>query len=153
MIRPLVRDDLPDLMRLYAFFHPEESSPSAQDPAVEKIWETIQADSNLHYYGAEADGKIVSSCTLTLIPNLTRGFHPYGLIENVITDPAWRKRGLATQVLQFALNEAWRKGCYKIMLLTGSKSETTLRFYEKCGFQRNVKTGFVAYSPDYEIKK
>ena len=30
------------------------------------------------------------------------------------------------------------------MLLTGSKNESTLRFYEKTGFERGVKTGFVA---------
>jgi hypothetical protein len=33
------------------------------------------------------------------------------------------------------------------MLLTGRKQEETLRFYERAGFQRGVKTGFVA-KPD-----
>jgi len=145
MIRPLHRDDLPDLMGLYALFHPEENAPHPKDPSVQKTWEAILADPKLRYYGFDAEGKIVSTCTLTLIPNLNRGLRPYGLIENVITAPAFRKRGLATQVLRHALNEAWREGCYKVMLLTGSKQEETLRFYEKSGFQRNVKTGFVAY--------
>jgi GNAT superfamily N-acetyltransferase len=145
MIRRLTRDDLPGLMRLYGFLHPEEISPPASDPVVQKTWESILADLNQHYYGVETDGQLISTCLMTIIPNLTRGTRPYGLIENVITDPDHRKQGHATNVLQFALSDAWASGCYKVMLLTGSKSESTLRFYEKSGFQRNVKTGFVAY--------
>lgn len=87
----------------------------------------------------------MATCTLTLIPNLTRNMRPYGVIENVVTDPAFRQRGFGTGTLQYALQDAWREDCYKVMLLTGSKRESTLRFYEKAGFQRGVKTGFVAY--------
>jgi GNAT superfamily N-acetyltransferase len=132
-------------MRLYSFFHPEETSPAATDPLVQKTWQIILADPNQRYYGVKLDGRLISTCLMTIVPNLTRGTRPYGLIENVITDPVYRKQGHATRVLQFALNDAWADGCYKVMLLTGSKTESTLRFYEKSGFQRNVKTGFVAY--------
>ncbi len=31
------------------------------------------------------------------------------------------------------------------MLMTGSESEETLRFYEKAGLRRGIKTGFIAY--------
>ena len=86
----------------------------------------------------------MSTCTLILVPNLTRGGRPYGLIENVVTHPDYRRRGLGTSVLKRALQAAWERNCYKVMLLTGSKNEATLRFYEKAGFARGVKTGFVA---------
>ena len=93
---------------------------------------------------ARTEGKLVSTCNLTIVPNLTRSAQPYGLIENVVTHPEYRKRGIGTQVLQYALNIAWKQGCYKVMLLTGSKRESTLRFYEQAGFVRGEKTGFVA---------
>ncbi|MEE0157694.1 MAG: hypothetical protein UER27_10665 [Acutalibacteraceae bacterium] len=38
---------------------------------------------------------------------------------------------------------AAENGCYKVMLLTGSKQESTLRFYERCGFDRHAKTAFL----------
>lgn len=96
---------------------------------------------------AEADDRLISTCVLVIVPNLTRGARPYGLIENVVTHPSYRGRGIGTRLLQHALDSAWRRNCYKVMLLTGSRREETLRFYELAGFQRNVKTGFVAYPP------
>ena len=98
----------------------------------------------LHYVVARANGHLVSTCALTIVPNLTRSARPYGLVENVVTHPDCRKRGIATQVLRYALAIAWERNCYKVMLMTGSKQESTLRFYEKAGFVRGEKTGFVA---------
>ena len=98
------------------------------------------------------NGELVSTCTLTMIPNLTRMGRPYGLIENVVTHPDYRKQGLGTQVLRYALNIAWEHGCYKVMLMTGSKREETLLFYEKVGFKRDIKTGFVAYPGEETVK-
>jgi GNAT superfamily N-acetyltransferase len=91
---------------------------------------------------------LVSSCTLTIIPNLTRGARPYGLIENVITDQGYRGRGFGTRLLRHALQVAWDRDCYKVMLLTGHKDEGVFRFYEGAGFRRGVKTGFIAYPPE-----
>lgn len=144
-IRRIREDELPNLLRLYSFLHPEDPIIEPADDAVQKLWQKILADANLRYYVAHKEEKIVSTCTLTLVPNLTRGLRPYGLIENVVTEPEHRKQGYATQVLRHALDEAWSAGCYKVMLETGSKKEETLRFYEKVGFHRGIKTGFIAY--------
>jgi GNAT superfamily N-acetyltransferase len=86
---------------------------------------------------------IVATCTLIVIPNLTRGGAPYALIENVVTDVQHRKRGYGKLILDAAKAAAWRHGCYKVMLLTGSKDPATLRFYEEVGFEQ-TKTGFQA---------
>jgi GNAT superfamily N-acetyltransferase len=91
---------------------------------------------------AEADGRLVSSCSLSIIPNLTRGGRPYAVIENVVTDADWRRRGLGRQVLAAATAQAWAAGCYKVMLATGSRREATLQFYEGAGFERGAKTYF-----------
>jgi GNAT superfamily N-acetyltransferase len=104
----------------------------------------------LHYIVGELDNRIVSSCTLAIIPNLTRGARPYGLIENVVTHAEYRKQGFGTAVLQYALQLAWKANCYKVMLLTGSKEESTFRFYERAGFKQGIKTGFIAYPPEKE---
>ena len=51
---------------------------------------------------AEENVEIVSSCVCVIIPNLTHNQQPYAFIENVITDEKFRKRGLATQCLDYA---------------------------------------------------
>lgn len=144
-IRRIKASELPELLRLYTFLHPADPVVAPSDPAVRRMWSEISANPSLRYYVVEEQALLVATCTLTLIPNLTRGPKPYGVIENVVTDPDFRKRGFATALLRHALGEAWAVGCYKVMLSTGSKREETLRFYEHAGFLRGVKTGFVAY--------
>jgi len=147
IIRRATLEDLPALLRLYGFLDPNDPVLNPLDKNVAQHWEGILSDPRLRYYLVETENKVVSTCTMTLVPNLTRNMRPYGLIENVITDPDFRKQGLGTKVLRHALDDAWKEGCYKVMLLCGSKRESTLRFYEKAGFKRGVKTGFVAH-PD-----
>ena len=149
MVRPIEREELGTLLDLYAYLHADGDVPLARDRRLDALWESILASPWLHYLVGEVDGEIVSSCTISIVPNLTRGARPYGLIENVVTHPDYRKKGYATRVLRQALQVAWDHDCYKVMLLTGSKLESTLRFYEQAGFKRGVKTGFIAYpNPD-----
>lgn len=131
------------MLDLYRHLH-------ADDPALpitadtESLWQRILADPSQNYLIAEVEGRIVASCVLVVIANLTRGARPYGLIENVVTHPDYRKRGIGTQLLKAALALAWEQRCYKVMLLTGRKDEATLRFYQQAGFEGGVKTGFAA---------
>jgi GNAT superfamily N-acetyltransferase len=96
---------------------------------------------------ADAAGWLVSSCTLAVIPNLTRGTRPYGVIENVVTHPEHRRIGWGHAVLQAALAIAWTADCYKVTLATGSQREATLQFYEGAGFLRGSKTYFEIRRP------
>lgn len=142
MIREAADGELFALLSLLAHLHPaDEMLPLSE---ATPMWQSIQQDPNQHLYGAYWNGFLVATCTLIAAPNLTRGGQPYGLIENVVTHPDYRRRELGTAVLKQALQTAWEQHCYKVMLLTGSKNEATLQFYEKADFQRGVKTGFVA---------
>jgi GNAT superfamily N-acetyltransferase len=86
---------------------------------------------------------VVSSVTLVVIENLTNNLRPYAIIENVVTHADFRGRGYASVLMQKASDTAEKLNCYKIMLLTGSKKESTLAFYDKCGFNLDEKTGFI----------
>lgn len=143
MIREVTSGDLDGLMRLYTQLH---SNPIPEKSAeLMELWQSIVKDKNHHIIVAEVNGKLISSCVCVVIPNLTHNQRPYALIENVITDKQYRKQGLATQCLNYAKQVAIRENCYKLMLLTGSKQEHTLHFYEQAGYNRRDKTAFIQW--------
>lgn len=143
IIREIDENDFHGLMRLYTHLHETDIPTLNEETAV--VWRKILRDENYHIIVAEEDGKIVSSCTCVVIPNLTRGLRPYAFVENVVTDETYRGRGLATACLRYAKELAERENCYKMMLLTGAKQESTLAFYERAGYNRKDKTAFIQW--------
>lgn len=143
VIREARSDDLAALLALYTHLH-EQGIPESTEHLAQ-TWETICNDSSHHIIVCEAEGQIVASCVCVVIPNLTRNIRPYALIENVVTHTQHRKKGYATACLDFAKEIAVQCNCYKIMLLTGSKNESTLRFYERAGYNSNDKTGMILW--------
>lgn len=141
-IRHINQDEIQKLLDLYKDLHNDD--PELNPDIIHPLWEQIYTDKNMHYIVADKDGQLVASCVLVIVPNLTRDARPYGLIENVVTHHHFRRKGYGTKMLEKALHIAWEHSCYKVMLLTSSKQEGTLQFYEKAGFKKGVKTGFIA---------
>ena len=143
MIREITKYDLPSLLLLYTQLH-DNSMPEASE-TLTQLWEQILADKNYHIVVADENNKIVSSCVLVLVPNLTHSQRPFAIVENVITDENYRKQGLASACLNYAKEIALSLNCYKIMLLSGSKQESAHRLYEKVGYNKNDKTAFIQW--------
>lgn len=143
MIREIQDKDFMGLMELYMQLH-DNPLPEQSEELTGK-WNRILNDKDHHIIVAEEDGKVVSSCVCVIIPNLTHGQRPYAFIENVITDEMYRGRGLATKCLGLAKQIAEQENCYKMMLLTGSKKESTLDFYRKAGYNSVDKTAFIQW--------
>ena len=142
-IRELTEPDLSDLLQLYGHLHAgDEPIPSHTNVAA--VWDSIQKNSAWKYFGVFIEGRLVASCTLSVIPNLTRGCRPYGVVENVVTHSDFRRQGHGRAILQHALSFAWQANCYKVMLMTGRKDAGTFAFYESSGFDQNEKQAFVA---------
>ena len=128
-------------MTLYMQLH---DNPMPEKTAeLQALWKRILNDKDHHIIVAEEDAKIVSSCVCVIIPNLTHNQQPYAFVENVITDKEYRKQGLATACLDYAREIAVRENFYKLMLLTGSKQESTLNFYRKAGYNSEDKMAFI----------
>lgn len=142
-IREINKFELEDLLKLYEHLH-ETDDPLPTEEQIQITWREIQETPRLKYFGVYIDDKLVSSCNLSIIPNLTRGCRPFGLIENVVTHIDFRRKGLGQRLLEHTLTFAWDQGCYKVMLLTGRKDEGVYKFYESVGFDRNAKQAFIS---------
>ena len=141
-VREAETADLDGVLALYALL----GSGLADDHETsERIWKEIIAADDYHIVVLECDGMIISTCACTVIRNLTHGARPYAFVENVVTHPEARGRGYGTMCLEKAREIAKDNNCYKIMLMTGSKKESTLNFYRKAGFNSEDKTAFVQW--------
>ncbi len=143
LVREITEADLDGLMQLYTYLHDNPVPPESNE--LSALWHEILHDKNHHIVVVEENGEIVSSCVCVIVPNLTHNQRPYALIENVVTHEAHRGKGYAGACLDFAKELAKREKCYKLMLMTGSKQESTLRFYEKAGYNRTDKTAFIQW--------
>lgn len=141
VIRAAEPADLPALQDLYRHLT-RDDAPCPDDMGAE-ILEKLRSFEGSAVLIGLIGTRLVASCTVIVIPNLTRGGTPYALIENVVTDSGHRNQGLGKAILKAAIDRAWAAGCYKAMLMTGSKKPSTLAFYEAAGFEQS-KTGFQA---------
>ena len=138
--------DAEELHNLY-FKHLTPHPPKeAQDmPVWRDMITRFENDPRYYLLVGEVDGRIVSSVTLVLIENLTHNLCPYAIIENVVTLKGFRGKHYATGLMERACEIAKDHSCYKMMLLTGSKEDSTLHFYKNCGFNCDDKTAFIKW--------
>ena len=119
--RQLTASDLDSLLELYKQLSSNDAECTKE--RYETVWKEIEENSNIQYFGAIDDGKVVSTCYAVYIPNLTRGGRGICFIENVVTDKDHRKLGLASRVIDMAVEFAKERDCYKAILQSG-KSRT-----------------------------
>ena len=100
MITEINESELNNLLELYTE-RGDNPIPEIDDSIKDK-WKSICNDENYHIVVAKENNKIVSTCTVIIIPNLTHNQRPYAFIENVVTSKDYRKKGYETAVLNYA---------------------------------------------------
>jgi GNAT superfamily N-acetyltransferase len=147
---PIVRraelHDLPALRDLLAHLSPDTDRLS--DHRAATVWADILAADHIATFVCDADGRMAASCTLITAPNLMRGGTPHGFLENVVTHGDVRRQGHGRAVIVAALQEAWARGCERVILVTGRHHTRpyVLDFYQSCGFEGG-RAGLVVQRP------
>lgn len=142
MIRTAGVDDFEAIAGLYGQLNRDD--PPVSGAAFVRVFEQILGREGLDLLVLELDDSIVGTTYLNVMPNLSRGGHPYAVIENVVIAEHRRGEGLGRRLMDATLTRAWAAGCYKAMLQTGSRNPTTHAFYRACGFADDAKTAYLA---------
>lgn len=148
-IRTARMRDLEGILELYRELRPSDPL-LIQSLAQQRLRELIE-NPHTHLIVVNTGEQLVGTCMLGLIPTLTNGARPFGMIEHVVTANAARGQGIGKQMLRFTIDLAWENDCYKVMLLSGAERLEAHGFYEKLGFRGDVEKGYVL-KPSWDMQ-
>ncbi len=134
-VRRATEADLPRLIELMAQLRPDE--PEAEDPSRVEDYARVLARMTAQGQSvlvAEEDGRVAGALVLAIVENITHKGAPYAIIENVVVDEAARGKRLGEALIEQAIAEARRAGCYKVSLTSNKRRTEAHRFYERLGF-------------------
>jgi|SRR5580698_3174282 GNAT superfamily N-acetyltransferase len=112
----------------------DSAADDADLAAYQAAFRAIDADPAHLLLVAEAAGEVVATMQLSFLPGLARRGALRAQIEAVRVAESTRGSGLGAAMMQWAIDEARRRGC-ALVQLTSDKSRTSAhRFYERLGF-------------------
>lgn len=83
---------------------------------------------------AEEEGKVLGWAYLYILGN-DRHEEPWGFIENVYVEQEYRSQGIGKKLVAEIIEEAKRRGCYKLLGTSRHTKPEVHSFYEKFGFE------------------
>lgn len=99
-----------------------------------RTFELIERDPAQLLVVADQDGEVVGTLQLSLIPGLSRRGATRALIEAVRVASSQRGNGLGKRLIQWAIDEAKRRGAVMVQLTSDASRTDAHRFYERLGF-------------------
>ena len=104
----------------------------------------LEADPNQMMMVAMLDGETVGTVQLTFIPGIAGLGTKRCLVEAVHIAPVHRSKGLGSEMIQWAIAQARKRGCGMVQLTSNKKRLDAHRFYERLGFTKSHE-GFKYY--------
>ena len=137
-ITPATPDDIPQLCSLLALLFAQEADfqPDAdkQAAALHQIIEQPDIGCIL----VMRDGYDCIGMVNLLFTIGTACGGRVALLEDLIVDPAWRRAGIGSSLLQAAIDLARDTGCLRVTLLTDRSNISAQQFYQRHGFEASA---------------
>jgi GNAT superfamily N-acetyltransferase len=136
-IRRADRADIPAIVHLLADDPLGWQRERDEDPlssAYYEAFERIDGDPRNQLVVVEAQGEVVGTLQLTMLPYLTHQGGTRAQIEAVRVDKRYRSRGVGQVLFEWAVEQARQTGCRMVQLTTNAEREDAHRFYTRLGF-------------------
>jgi GNAT superfamily N-acetyltransferase len=134
-IRAAQVSELPSILELLA----QDAITDAPEPPVpteghKAAFEFMSASPDHEIVVAVLDGQVVATLQLIFIPGLSHGGRWRAQIEGVRVDRRMRSSGLGTLLVEWAIERARQRRCFRMELTSNRAREAARRFYERLGF-------------------
>lgn len=136
-VRAARRDDVPRIIELLA---EDQLGSTREDPSLplapeySAAFDAMEADPRTQLVVLELDGQVVGTLQLNFLPGPSRRGSERAQIEGVRVARTMRSRGLGRFLVEWAIEQARRRGCRLVQLTTDLRREDAHRFYESLGF-------------------
>ncbi|WP_193182344.1 GNAT family N-acetyltransferase [Nisaea sediminum] len=125
-IRKLEQADMADVIELLQSM--SEFRPPIND--YPHIWENLCRQTNVHSIVAIIDENIVGYGSVVFEIKIRGG--KMGHIEDIVSHPNYRKKGIGKAILDALFDVAKASGCHKVALQC---QEHNVEFYKKCNYE------------------
>ncbi len=137
-IRDAAREDVPDIVRLYAEDDQElhDNPPFSNNfDRYEAAFDNVWNDRRNRLIVACESRVIIGTYQMTFIPYLLDGGSERALIEAMFVSSAWRGKGVGNALLHHAKALATLRGCNLVQLTCNRSRVHTQQFYTDLGFE------------------
>jgi GNAT superfamily N-acetyltransferase len=135
-IRDAREEDLPGVLHVLAESGIDGGTSFTLDEAREHL-ARIRQWPNFRLLVLLADGVIAGTYSLLIMDKLGKRGTPAGVVEDVAVMPGMQGQGIGRAMMEHAVEECRRAGCYKLALSSNVKRGPAHRFYESLGFERH----------------
>jgi len=138
-IRLAKESDLPRILELYHELSmittkaEQHSSTSGDD--YRRVFAEISNNPRRELLVAEYEGDVVGTVALFIIPNLSHGATPYALVENLVVNHKYRRKGIGKKLMEYSIARAKQEGCHRIELVSDRRRKEAHRLYRSVGFE------------------
>jgi N-acetylglutamate synthase-like GNAT family acetyltransferase len=138
-IREATDKDIPSILNLlYELERPQPLDEKEIKIFKNKIHDYF-SDSKKVILVAEQDGKIVGIVSIIYLQRLNRAKLEMHIPELIVTEKL-RYLGIGKKLMQYCIDLAKKKDCYRIRLESGNQRKESHKFYKSIGFEQSSLT-------------
>ena len=114
----------------------QHQNPSLDD--CQRVFAEIDTFPKHELLVAEDEGEVIGTMVLLVVPNLSHSALPWALVENLVVDQRYQRRGTGRLLMDYAIARAKEAGCFKVVLSSDKRRKEAHKFYRSLGFEASA---------------